>query len=140
MRVTSLAQFQGKWRLERHIHDHLAGVEGTLAGEAVFAPVAGGLAYAETGTLRYAGQAPLRAERRYHWAERAGRVVVFFEDCRPFHDFPLGAVTAEAHHLCAPDSYAVHYDFTGFPDWQATWRATGPRKRNVMISRYTPAG
>ena len=139
MGVTSLAQLAGRWRLDRHIRDHRAAAEGFLTGEAVFTPQAGGLEYRETGELRYAGQSPVRAERRYLWRESAGRVAVLFDDGRPFHDFPLGAGLAEAVHDCAPDRYGVSYDFTDVPRWRAVWRVRGPRKDYLMTSRYAPA-
>lgn len=139
MRVTSLAQFEGVWAIDRHILDHRAGAEGRLTGTATFTPDGEGLTVHETGELRYAGQPPIRAERRYLWRERAGRVEVLFDDGRPFHAFPLDTATPEARHACDPDAYAVRYDFGAFPDWTARWRVTGPRKDYTMTTRYRRA-
>ena len=131
----SLAQFEGRWQLERQIHDAERG-EMQLAGEAVLARSGHRLVYNETGQLQIAGQRPLTATRRYIWQDRAGWVAISFADGRPFHGFALNAARASAVHLCDPDRYEVSYDFSAWPEWSSEWQVTGPRKAYTMRSRY----
>jgi hypothetical protein len=132
----ALADFAGRWRIDRRIEDRLGGREGVFTGMAVLTPADAGLAYEETGDLRFPGAAPMRAERRYLWRAEAGRIVVDFADGRPFHGFPLGEGAAEAGHDCPPDLYRVDYDFGRWPGWRAVWEVTGPRKDYRMVSDY----
>jgi hypothetical protein len=132
-----LEPFRGEWRLERRIEDRRAGETGVFLGRAVLTPAADGLVYAEAGELRLPGRAPLRAERRYLWAEAGGRIVVRFADGRAFHDFAPGQEAA-AEHLCGADLYRVRYGFAAWPEWTALWEVTGPRKDYALESRYRP--
>lgn len=134
-----LSDFAGTWRLTKRLHDRRAGVEGHFEGEARFTPAATGLAYEETGLLSLAGQRPLAAERRYLWREEAGRIAVDYADGRPFHEFDADNPAPLAEHLCAPDHYAVRYDFAGWPEWEAEWTVTGPRKDYLLRCRYSPS-
>lgn len=135
-----LQDFAGNWRLSRQIHDRRLAAEGRMEGEASFVADAAGLVYDESGLLHFGGGAPLRSSRRYLWRPAgAGRVTVLFDDGRPFHDFALGAAAAADHH-CAPDFYAVSYDFAGWPHWRAVWRVAGPRKDYVSVTDYAPPG
>lgn len=141
--MPALADFAGRWRLERRILDRLAGVEGRFEGEATLTPAPAlpgapaTLLYAERGLLTLGTAPPMTAERRYLWAQGPdGRIAVRFDDGRPFHGFDPGAGTVEAAHRCDPDDYRVAYDFAAWPDWQSTWNVTGPRKNYRMESRY----
>jgi hypothetical protein len=135
-----LGAFEGRWRIERTIEDVAAGRTGRFAGAARFEPVAGGLAYAEAGTLTLEGAAPMAASRRYLWRDAgSGTIEVFFEDGRFFHRIDAEEPLTGAVHDCAPDAYRVRYDFRGWPRWQAEWRVTGPRKNYAMVSRYVRA-
>jgi hypothetical protein len=131
----SMAQFEGRWRLQRRIEDAARG-EMSMEGEAVLARSGHRLVYSETGELMIPGQRPLTATQRYIWQERSDWVAIRFSDGRPFHGFPLGVARAEAVHLCDPDRYQVSYDFSVWPDWSSEWRVTGPRKDYVMRSSY----
>jgi len=142
-----LACLVGRWCLSRRIGDRLRpeGRQGAFEGEAVLERVGDAtLAYRETGTLTLAGQAPLRAERRYLWRAAGARVEVAFGDGRPFHTFDPAAPRPEARHDCAPDLYRVAYDFAGLAErparWEAAWDVFGPRKDYRMVSRYARAG
>ena len=127
--------FEGRWQLDRQIEDAAQGPM-QLQGEAVLARSGLRLVYTETGQLMIPGQPPLTATQRYVWQSRAGWVAIRFSDGRPFHGFPLGAMRAEAVHLCDPDRYCVTYDFSNWPEWRSEWRVNGPRKDYVMRSRY----
>jgi len=134
---TRLADFTGRWSIERTIRDAL-GPDGRFEGMAVLAPDGNGLVYRETGML-VLGETRLQAERKYLWrvGDSADEIVVTFTDGRFFHSFELND-GAEARHDCAPDTYNVRYDFTDWPIWQAVWRVRGPRKDYEMTSRYGP--
>ena len=131
----ALADFEGRSQLSRVIDDRMAGVEGRFAGEAEFVPFDGGLKCIERGVLTY-GAARMEAERCYLWRTVCDGIAVDYEDGRPFHTFKLTA-KAEAVHHCAPDLYRVTYDFSDWPDWQAEWQVSGPRKDYTSVSRYT---
>lgn len=127
--------FEGGWRLERRIDDHRADQVATFAGTATFARDQAGLAYRETGELTLPGVSPMRSERRYRWEAVDGQIQVLFDDGRFFHAFdPSGMASGD--HWCAPDSYAVRYDFSEWPVWRSRWSVNGPRKDYVMESLF----
>lgn len=132
-----LRDFAGRWRLNRVIADFRGGVDVRMRGWVTFAADAGGLICDETGLLRYGDGPEVQADRRYLWrAGGPGRVDVCFEDGRFFHSFAL-APEAGAVHFCAPDRYAVRYDFSGWPVWRAVWRVTGPRKDYESTTQFS---
>ncbi|SHH75916.1 DUF6314 family protein [Marivita hallyeonensis] len=132
-----LDRFLGAWDLHRTIADRLTSSDSRFTGTASFETRDCGLLYAETGILHMVGQTPFKAERRYLWRQEDDRIVVDFEDGRPFHSFAPGDPTAM--HWCDPDTYKVVYDFTNWPAWQSTWRVSGPRKAYTMVSTYARA-
>jgi hypothetical protein len=135
--MPELQDFAGRWQIARRIEDRRAGAEGRFDGEANLTATPGGLLYHERGSLTLGAAPPMTAERRYLWsAAPGGRIAVAFDDGRPFHSFtPAGH--AKATHCCAPDSYAVAYDFTRWPDWRASWTVRGPRKDYRMDTAYS---
>jgi len=131
----ALEDFEGQWRLEREIEDARAGQRVRFSGTALFSPDTEGLLCEEAGDLILPGQPPMRASRRYLWRAQGEDIAVLFHDGRPFHLIGPGARPA-AEHDCPPDFYRVRYDFRHWPDWEAEWRVSGPRKSYVMRSRY----
>ncbi len=131
-----LSDFEGEWRLSRVIDDRLAGRVGRLDGRAAFRPEGGALVYREEGVLRLPGQPPLTAAQSHVWRDEGALVAVFFADGRPFHRFDPSGTVAEARHDCAPDLYLVRYDFGGWPVWSTQWTVAGPRKDQVLSTRY----
>ncbi|ATI42140.1 hypothetical protein CBW24_09030 [Pacificitalea manganoxidans] len=134
-----LRRFAGQWTLSRRIEDARAGTTGRFEGTARLTPDGGGLRYDETGLLSLPGAAPMQASRSYLWRAIDQRIAVLFEDGRPFHEFAVTADTARATHWCDPDDYRVSYSFETWPNWQAEWQVSGPRKSYRMISSYCPA-
>ena len=132
-----LGDFQGDWKLRRRIQDHLTGARSKLEGRSTFTPENGGLKCLETGMLALQGQKPMQANRTYFWREMGGEIEVQFEGGDPFHQFQPLVASVTASHFCAPDQYDVTYDFSGWPNWSAEWRVTGPRKDYVMTSHFT---
>jgi hypothetical protein len=136
-----LDAFRGDWRLTRTIEDLRAGRSGRFEGRARFTPEADGLAYVETGTLRFPDAPPMTATRRYLWRAGAGGTIELRFDCgRFFHRFDADEPRPSAEHHCSPDHYRVCYDFSRWPHWRAEWRVRGPRKDYALVSDYRPEG
>jgi hypothetical protein len=135
-----LSAFEGDWTLTRRIKDARAGATGHFEGEARFQAAPGGLSYLEEGRLTFGAAAPMAATRRYFWRAAGTAIEVDFADGRFFHAFQTDVDRPEAAHHCAPDKYAVRYDFSAWPAWRAEWRVAGPRKDYAMISDYRRAG
>ena len=131
----SLWAFTGAWTIEREIR-HADGRADRLTGTCRFTRSGPRLLQDETGWLETA-EGRFQASRRYVWAEKAGRLEVYFQDMRPFHSIPIGVVRPETVHLCPPDRYEVHYDFSEWPDWRTVWTVEGPRKSYLMETFYT---
>jgi len=135
----SAAAFQGRWSISRGIV-HSDGLEGRFEGHATVTPAGPDrYVYHEEGHLTLGASGPLLATRRYVWRAKGRGVNVFFHDGAPFHRIDLSGPRTAAVHTCAPDRYAVAYDFTGWPRWTATWRVEGPRKDYEMVTAYAPA-
>jgi hypothetical protein len=136
-----LAQLAGRWTLLREIEDRRAGVSGRFEGVAEFAPGPGPgeMRYREEGALHLPGQPALVAERRYRWRADGDRVIVEFDDGRPFHAFDARLPRPGAGHDCPPDRYEVTYDFAPWPEWRAVWAVRGPRKAYTLRGLYRRA-
>ncbi|WP_375690996.1 DUF6314 family protein [Pseudooceanicola sp. LIPI14-2-Ac024] len=130
-----LREFEGSWRFSRRV-ENATGPDAVMEGTARFTPDGAGLTLHESGEMRLDGQGAFQAERRYLWRAGPGRIVVLFDDGRPFHDFDPDEVAPRAEHACDPDHYRVAYDFARWPDWQAVWQVRGPRKDYVMRTLY----
>lgn len=136
-----LADFTGTWTLIREIEDRRIGTDGTLSGQVTIRGTATDCTYDETGLLRLGSAQPLTATRRYIWVEPGPETIeVRFADGRFFHRIDLRHPAAQAAHACAPDRYAVRYDFTAWPLWRSEWHVRGPHKNYRMTSAYRPAG
>lgn len=127
-----LEHFEGIWQIARDVF-HRSGELARMTGRAEFVPDGEGLAYREEGEMRIGDGPPLTAKRRYLW--RPG-LDVWFDDGRFFHSVPPSGGTAM--HFCDPDSYAVTYDFSRWPDWTTHWTVHGPRKDYRMTTLYRP--
>ncbi len=136
--MPALDDFLGTWRLRRRIADRRTGETGRLAGEVRFRSGAGGLVQEEAGTLVLPGRPPMTATRTYLWRASPGRLVLSFDDGRPFHAFDAAAPRPVAEHLCGQDLYRVRYAFDRWPNWRSAWRVTGPRKDLLIVSVFAP--
>jgi hypothetical protein len=142
-----LDRLAGHWALVREIEDRRAGSRGRFEGVAEFAPEAGPgagpgageLGYRERGALHLPGQPAFVAERRYLWRADGDRVIVAFDDGRPFHAFDARQRRPGAGHDCPPDRYDVAYDFAEWPEWRALWTVRGPRKDYLLRGLYRRA-
>ncbi|MCH2093801.1 MAG: DUF6314 family protein [Rhodobacteraceae bacterium] len=132
-----MADFVGRWRLERQIDDHTTGHALHFSGEAVLTPDGSDLSYAETGQLMLPGQSAVHATRTYTWRASPGGVRVFFSDGGYFHAFDPDATCSSDRHWCDPDTYVATYSFLQWPVWQADWRVQGPRKDYLSRSTYS---
>lgn len=136
--MLGLSDFVGMWQLQREIDDRHSSQQGAFQGTCTFRENGPSrLDYFEEGTIRFGTGPELTANRRYQWHFRPEVVDVRFEDGSAFHSFVPTGQAKGTEHPCGDDHYTVQYDFRSWPDWQATWRVTGPRKDYTSISRYT---
>jgi len=129
---------EGAWNLARTIR-HAGGGTARFEGRAVMRRSGHRLIHEEEGLLTTGNGAPIKATRTYIWRKSGDRLECLFEDGRPFHAIPLGAVTHRTVHLCPPDRYEVAYDFTDPRNWTSIWTVEGPQKDYVMENRFTRA-
>ncbi len=107
-----------------------------LRGVARFSACAAGLLFEERGTVArgtYRGD----AARRYVFRlAGVGVADVCFEDGTPFHRLCLESGVAQVQHDCAPDRYEGRYRVLDPDRWMLGWQVTGPRKRQLITSRF----
>lgn len=135
--VTDLRTFlRGTWHLERRILDRLRGERALLAGEAMFCEEGDQLAYREAGTLALDGQA-FEFSRAYRYCfPEAHSAEVRFADGSLFHALDLSAGAWATAHACEPDLYRGRFRIVKPDLWLAAWWVAGPRKDQVLSSRY----
>ena len=135
------AYLTGVWEIGRTLDDKLRGECGRFEGRGVFAPGEDGtLVYEEQGRLALGGFETL-AHQSYLYAFPAPhRAEVRFADGRPFHPLDLSAGEWRAEHLCAADLYRGRFQALGPDRWSVAWTVAGPRKDQVLESRFTRAG
>jgi hypothetical protein len=107
-----------------------------LTGTARFAALDDALLFEERGVMAlgsYLGEAIRRYVFRFTDTDTA---LVSFEDGRPFHRLTLRNGRAQVRHDCEPDLYEGRYRLLGPDQWLLSWRITGPRKRQLITSRY----
>lgn len=132
MPAERLAALAGRWRTLRALR-HSDGTRARFEGESVWAADGALLRCTEAGELEQGGQR-FPARRETLWRATPQAIEVLFGDGRPFH--AIG--DAPALHHCAPDTYALRYDFTLWPRWSVRWHVTGPRKSYRATTRYAP--
>lgn len=132
-RARRLADFEGRWRMTRHIVQ-ADGPEARLEGVATWRAVSEGLLCEEAGRLQIGDQPAVEARRSYLWRED---LTVWFDDGRFFHQVPLWG--GETGHWCDPDQYDGRYAFGDWPVWQVVWQVKGPRKDYRMRTEYRRA-
>ena len=87
--------------------------------------------------MQFPGQPrALQATRRYQWHGQGSMIEIRFEDGRLLQKLTLAGARAGDVHHCDPDRYDGSYDFDPWPEWQAVWRVTGPRKDYRMVTQY----
>ncbi|WP_106354412.1 DUF6314 family protein [Yoonia maritima] len=135
--MLSADEFTGSWQLSRVITDRHSDQAGTLLGTARFETVgAGALLYTEVGELRFGTSPAMTATRSYRWQFVGDAVDVRFDDGAAFHSFRPSGHAQGTDHPCGADFYQVRYDFSKWPQWQATWQVIGPRKDYESASCY----
>jgi hypothetical protein len=138
------AYLAGAWQIRRVLNDKLRGEPGSFEGRAIFAPEQDHtLAYREEGCLELGGFETL-AHQSYLYAFPAPhraphRAEVRFADGRPFHALDLSDGRWAAEHLCGRDLYRGRFRAEGAERWSVTWTVAGPRKDQVLESRFTRA-
>jgi hypothetical protein len=131
----------GAWDLRRTVHDHRAGVEGTVTGTTTLTEVTPDeVRWDESGVMTFDGRTtPVSRTlvlRRTSTGTGDGTDrgwTVHFSDGRVFHDWVWGTSVA---HACAPDDYTGAFD--GDQDrWTVRWEARGPAKDYRLDSVLT---
>jgi hypothetical protein len=120
----------GTWTVERDINDG----HGSFHGEATFTPDPDGtaLTWHEEGTMTL-GELTLPATRTLT-LDAAGHIS--FSNGLPFHDLALTDGACDAFHPCGPDAYTGRYERVDDDTLLVTWHVKGPRKDDVLVSRY----
>jgi hypothetical protein len=120
----------GDWAVARDINDG----GGAFHGRASFTRQDDGtLRWHEDGELTL-GDATLPAYRTLT-IDAAGQVR--FDDGRPFHGLALVDGACDAFHPCGEDAYTGRYEVVDADTLVVTWHVVGPRKDDVIVSRYT---
>ena len=97
------------------------------------------MAYHEQGELRFGThQGPAWRRLRYR-GQPDGTADVRFDDDRAFYRLDPRSGTWQAVHLCGADRYEVTGAVLGPDRYTETWRTTGPRKDQVLITKLTRA-
>ena len=136
-RVEDLRAFlAGPWRITRRVRDVRQNLTGKLAGNANFAPAPQGLAYDETGLLRF-GHYEGETARRYLFAfDRPDAAHVHHADGSLFHPLNLSAGLDNIEHQCGEDHYRGRYRVLWRDRFAVSWDVSGPRKRYRMSTLY----
>jgi hypothetical protein len=128
----------GEWTVVRVIN----GGAGHFEGRARFTPdprSPATIIWQEEGRLRLgAHDGPATRTLRLEPRE-AGGWQVCFADGRPFHVLDLDGGRGEATHACGADVYRGHFVVEHEERFTITWRVSGPRKDDVIVSRYERA-
>lgn len=141
-------ELPGVWTFSRSVEDRL-GEDFTVAGTAEFTMVDGRIRWFESGDMLRGGTSiPVnRTLFLVPTSEGQSRWSVTFEDGRFFHPWPdftettqrdMGGEDGPGHvvHLCTPDLYRGHVDFSDGEGWSLRWDVAGPHKDYTMTTRY----
>jgi hypothetical protein len=132
------AWLPGEWTVTRVINDGA----GRFEGRASFvsdpdSPLS--LIWHEHGRLRLAGHdGPAGRTLRIEPAGR-GTWEVRFADGSPFHRLDLSSGSDDVTHPCGADVYRGRYEIQAPDRFTVTWRVTGPRKDDLIVSVYERA-
>jgi Family of unknown function (DUF6314) len=132
----TLAFLRGRWRLERRLDDHRAGVCGTFTGEAEFAATddPAMLRYTERGELRFGGHTGPARRALVLWALPDGTADVRFADGGEFYVLDLRSGQWTARHGCGADEYVVSYQVIAAGWLEERWHAFGPSKAYETVT------
>ncbi len=138
-RVSSLYAFlKGPWSLQREVHEAGEGRHAVFLGEAVFAaaPESDNLGYTETGELETAtGVFAATRELQYTFMG-PDLAEVRFNDGGFFHVMDLSNGISRVEHTCGDDFYQGLFRVLDDENWLSVWRVSGPRKNQVITTRY----
>lgn len=139
-RVPNLGEFfHGVWGVKKLGWDGVTGQRLRFHGEATFSTCAEGLLFQERGTIGF-GAYQGEASQDYIFAVQDSHTAeVRFADERPFHTLNLETGKAHVWHDCAPDRYMGRYRVFDSNGWVLSWRVAGPRKRQILTSRFIRA-
>ncbi len=127
----------GDWQVTRLGWDGVAARTMRLRGTARFSTCAVGLLFEERGMIAVGAYRGEAARRTLFQIESASVAAVCFEDGRPFHRLDLETGLARVQHDCPPDWYEGRYRVLAPTCWLLSWRVIGPRKDQVIASRFS---
>lgn len=131
------AYLEGTWLIERKIHDGLLDQEGECTGTAQFVLNGNTLNYREEGAFKM-GEIETTIEREYLYTFPAPSMAeVRFPDGRFFHLLDLTKGIVRVDHDCGDDTYNGLFRVLGESAWLSVWRVQGPRKSQVITTRYS---
>lgn len=110
-----------------------------LRGTASFSTCVAGLLFEERGTLAFGTYLGEATQRHVFRLQSAGSAAVCFENGALFHCLDLTKGAALVRHDCAADRYEGRYHVLDPNCWVLSWRVTGPRKRQLITSRFIRA-
>ncbi|KAA9159647.1 hypothetical protein FPZ12_019985 [Amycolatopsis acidicola] len=130
------ARLPGEWRLRREMPG-LARMSGTARFRELEPGV---LHYREDGHLTLDDGQVLEVYREYHYRLEDQQIRICFAEPGPprtLHVLRPGSTgSASDVHLCGPDTYTGHYEFTGEDTFTVRMRVTGPHKDYSILSGY----
>lgn len=127
----------GAWRLTRLGWDGVTARSMRLRGTARVSNCAAGLLLEERGILTVGAHVGEATRRTLFHIVGDSVATACFEDGRPFHRLDLATGMAPVRHDCPPDRYEGRYRVLTPACWLLSWRVTGPRKNQVITSRFT---
>ena len=136
--MPDIAQFLlGDWQVTRLGWDGVPARTMRLRGAARFSADATGLLFEERGVMAAGAYVGVATRRYVFQIDGASVATVRFEDGRPFHPLNLETGLARVRHDCPPDRYEGRYRVLAPTCWLLSWRVIGPRKNQVISSRFT---
>ena len=106
-------------------------------GGAEFSREVDGLVCAERGRSVFGAYEGAAWRTTLYRLTAADTAELSFADGRPFHRLCLATGRCRVRHRCGADEYEGRYRVLSPDQWVVTWRVTGPRKRQIIASRFT---
>lgn len=125
----------GEWRLARVVDDRRANLRGRFRGRAIFRPIDGGLAYRESGLLRFGNYCDVAQQTYIYRLLDQSRAEVRFRDGQSFHVLDLSTGDWIAPHICESDRYDGRFCVRDGNVFEVRWTIAGPRKDLTVVSR-----
>lgn len=128
----------GSWLLDRSLLDRRHNISGKLIGRADFVPSGCSLLCEEQGSLTFGSHhGPAQQRLTFLFPNGDAQASVRFSDGRAFYELDLSQGQSVVSHSCNPDFYEGRFAVTDPDRWESTWKVTGPRKEQEIVTLYT---